>query len=145
MQTKAKVDKLWDEFRVAINTAYAEAEKSREHEDDGRCLRDYAENITWSDNLAALLGRETANERRHRTNRPSIKGFSKETAAKLILMNNAKDGAKMAELPKSTYFLVFRQTAVEAEVIGFLARKYLLTTWRDAVVALDYAELMKQE
>ena len=143
MQTKAKVDKLWDEFREAINKAYADANKT--HDEDGTCLRDYAENISWSDNLAALLGRETANERRHRTNRPSVKGFSNETAAKLILLNNAKAGAKMAELPKSTLFLILRQTAIEAEVIGFLAQKYLSTEWRDAVAALDYAELMKQE
>jgi hypothetical protein len=141
MNTKQAVDKLWHGFREAVNKAYAEADKTRN--EDGICLRAYAENISWSDNLAILLDRESANERQHRSSRPSVKGFSVETAAKLILLGQASHGAQLKQLPRSTAFLVFRQSAVEAQVIGFLARKYLPMEWRTAVNALDYAKLMQ--
>jgi hypothetical protein len=141
MSTKQTVNNLWQDFRKAINSAYAEADKSRN--EDGICLRDYAENISWSDNLSTLLDREIANERRYRSNRPSVPGFSAETAAKLILLGQASHGAQLKALPQSTAFLVFRQSAVEAQVIGFLVRKYLPMEWRTAVKALDYAKLMQ--
>ena len=152
MNTKQKVDTLWREMREAINAAYAIADKEsrnlqgnyRQHE-DGMCLRDYAENISWSDSLAGLLGRESANERQHRSNRPSIPGFSVETAAKLILMEQMKNGAEDLELPRATAFLVFRKTAIEAQVIGYLIREQLTSAWRESVSALDYAKLMKAE
>jgi hypothetical protein len=100
MSTKTKVDALWEQFRTAINKAYAEADKS--HDEYGTCLRDYAENISWSDDLAGLLGRETANERQHRNNRPSVPGFSTETAAKVLIMSAANRGSKMTtRLPDS--------------------------------------------
>jgi hypothetical protein len=141
MSTKTKVDALWDQFRTAINQAYAEADKA--NDEDGTCLRDYAENISWSDDLAGLLGRETAEERRHRSNRPSVVGFSTETAAKLLIMNAASRGALMDALPKATAFLVFRKTMAEAEVIGYLCRKHLLNEWHMALSNLDYAKLMQ--
>jgi hypothetical protein len=141
MRSKHQIDQSWQEFRQAINSAYAERDKKRD--ENGICLRDYAENISWSDNLATLLDRETANERQHRSNRPSIPGFSAETAAKLILLGQASTGAQLKALPQSTAFLVFRQSAVEAQVIGFLARKHLPMEWRTAVKALDYAKLMQ--
>lgn len=141
MNTKLKVDTLWEDFRAAINAAYAEAEKSRN--DDGLCLRDYAENISWSDALRDLLARETANERQHRSTRPSVAGFSAETAAKLILMHQAGTGAVASEMPRATAFLVFRQSAVEAQVLGFIVNKHLSVDWRVALAELDYAKLMQ--
>ena len=143
MNTKQKVDMLWREMREAINTAYAIADEERNK--DGICLRDYAENISWSDSLAGLLGRESANERQHRSNRPSVPGFSIETAAKLILMDNMKDGASKAEMPRATASLVFRKTAIEAQVIGYLIRDRLTPEWRESVSSLDYAKLMQLE
>src|SRR4051812_33833466 len=127
MNNTQLINKLWKEFRNAINVTYAVGARTKN--DDLQCLRDYAENISWSDDLAALLGRETANERQHRRNRPAVAGFSNETAAKLILMGNVAKGAMMAEMPKATAFLVLRQTAVEAEVIGFLCRHALTGEW----------------
>jgi hypothetical protein len=138
---KTQINTLWHQFRVAVNAAYDEANKS--HDQDGICLRDYAENIPWSDSLASLLGREAANERQHRRNRPSPSGFSVDMAAKLILLDNAAKGAAMSDMPRATSFLVLRRTAVEAEIIGFLARKYLSAEWRAAVSFLDYVQLMK--
>lgn len=130
---------LWQELREAINQTYKESKPG----DDSQCLRDYAENISWSDNLAALLGRETANERQHRRNRHMVIGFSAGTAAKLILMNNVVKGAQMTAMPSATAFLVLRQTACEAEVIGYLCREYLPIDWIRAVDTFDYAKLMQ--
>ena len=137
MNTKQTIDSLWQELRNAINHAY-------KTEQDGKytkaALHDYAEDIGWTDAMSALLGRETANERRHRSNRPSVAGFSNESAAKLILMHNALEGADKDSLPPATDFLICRQTAIEAQVVGFLARVFLPLEWRQAVKALDYAK-----
>lgn len=141
--TKREVNRLWQEFRQAINTAYADA--SKRNNQDGICLKDYAENISWSDDLAKLLASESANEKQHRSNRTSIPVFSVDTAAKLILLGNVAEGLQLAEIPRATTFLIFRKTAAEARVIGFLIRNYLPTEWCSAVASLDYAKLMKGE
>jgi hypothetical protein len=141
MKTKTQIDRLWEEFRDAIDAAYQVANKTRD--DAGICLRDYAQNVSWNDNLKQLLQRETANERQHRSTRPSIPGFSAETAAKLILLNQASAGSLLATMPQATEFLVFRQTAAEARVIGFLIRESLSVEFRESFSQLDYSELMK--
>jgi len=141
MNVKREVNRLWEEFRQAINTAYADANKR--NDEDGICLKDFAENISWHDGLAELLACESVNEKRHRSNRPSIPGFSVDTAAKLILMSNVADGSRLLDMPKATIFLLLRKTAAESIVLGFLSRHFVTTEWRDAVAALDYAQLMK--
>jgi hypothetical protein len=145
MNTKAQVNQLWRQFREAINLAYAAA--SQENDENGMALRDYAENISWSDSLARLLGRESASERQHRSGRPSVPGFSIETASKLIIMEQAANGAKLAieskPLPSATLFLVCRQTAIESQVIGYLAARFISSDWLAAVQSLDYADLMQ--
>jgi len=137
MNTQQIISTLWMEMRQAINATYA-----NDKSDDAQCLCDYAGNICGSDSLSALLGRETANERQHRSGRPLVPGFSVSTAAKLILMNNAREGAELKKMPTATTFLVFRRTAAEATVIGFLIRERLPEGWRDAVACFDYAKLM---
>jgi hypothetical protein len=141
MITKVQIDQLWKQFREAINKAYDHAAKQRD--DDGRSLLDYAENMTWSDSLVVLLKRESANEKQHRNSRPSIPGFSVETAAKLILLNQVAEGSQLSEMPKATSFLVYRKTAMEARVIGFLVRAFLPAGFHTAVESLDYATLMQ--
>jgi len=42
-----------------------------------------------------------------------------------------------------TVIFVWRQTAAEAQVVGFLSQRHLSEEWREHVKALDYAELMK--
>ena len=151
MNTKQTVDKLWQQFRAAINGAYAEAEEQNKtysitqqtKANNASCLRDYAENISWSDNTARLLGRETANERQHRRNRPSVPGFSVETAAKLVLLGNVAEGSTLKTMPEGTDFLIFRQTAAEARLIGYLIRNFLSDEFREEVKSLDYSDLMK--
>lgn len=148
MNTRTKIDTLWQELREAINKAYADyatriKESGTGFMDDREVLRDYAENISWSDDLSALLGRETANERQHRGSRPTPKGFSAGSAAKCILMNNVRSGAQRTGMPKATDFLVLRPTAVEATVLGFILREYLRIDWLRSVNELDYSELMK--
>ena len=143
MNTKQQIDTLWQEFREAINKSYATANKIYDVDNPGTCLRDYAEDISWSDSMARLLGREAANERQHRSNRPSVPGFSVESAAKLILMQQAINGALAEDMPSASDFLVYRQTAIEAQVIGYLVKNQLSAEWRDTVMALDYSKLMK--
>lgn len=129
------------QLRDSINAAYADANKH--NEENGQCLRDYAEDISWSDDLAVLLKREVANEKQHRSNRPSVPGFSAETAAKLILMSQVAEGSRLSAMPSATSFLVFRQTAAEARVIGYLIRSFLPAEWYSAVTSLDYSKLMQ--
>jgi hypothetical protein len=143
MRTKQRIDHLWQDFEDAINAAYLEANKTRD--ENGACLRDYARDISWNDNLAQLLRRETANEKQHRNSRPSVPGFSAESAAKLILMNQVGAGALLPTMPLATEFLQFRQTAAEARVIGFLVKKFITVEWRTSLAHLDYSQLMKSE
>ena len=139
--TKIQIDRLWETMRDALDKAYSVANAGRDEQ--GTALRDYARDIHWHDATKALLREETANERQHRRNRPSVSGFSVESAAKLILMEQAGTGAAASEMPRATAFLVFRQSAVEAQVIGFLAKKHLPAEWRAAIAKLDYAKLMQ--
>lgn len=132
---------LWQEMRDAINQTYALS--SLDKSGDRACLRDYAENVSWSDDLQKLLHTEMANEREHRKGRPMVPGFGVGTAARLVLMTNVVKGSQMLELPRSTAFLVLRKTAVEAEVIGFLIKDQLAEAWVKAIESFDYAELMK--
>lgn len=139
MDNRKYINANWQELRRAINAAWRTAK------DERTCLRDYAENISMTDAMASLLGRETANERQHRRNHPSPKGFSVDAAAKLILMNNVVDGIKRGELPASTMFLELRQTAVEAQVIGYLVRDKIHPSWIASIELMDYAKLMQSE
>jgi hypothetical protein len=141
MSTAHKINTLWEQFRAAIDATYADG-LSRDVE-EAHSLRDYAQNISWHDDLAALLGREAANERQHRRNSPHPRyKFTVGSAAKLILMHQAASGSKLSAMPSSTLFLVARQTAVEAEVIGYLCREHLTEEWRKELGSLDYAKLM---
>jgi hypothetical protein len=139
MNTHSKIDSLWIEFRMAINRTYKAAISGTPE----ACLRDYAEDISWHDDLAKLLGRETANERDHRRNSPAPKGFSMGDASKLILMNMAALGSRLDVAPSATIFLEARQTAAEAEVIGWLCRRDLSDKWRAELETMDYAKLMR--
>jgi len=130
---------LWNEFRESITKAYRAAKSG----DDAECLRDYAENTGWTDDLEKLLETETANERQHRSNRPAIPGFSAGTAARLIIMQNAVKGYLDPEMPKATAFLVWRKSAAEAHLIGFLAKGFFDPNWVKAVEKFDYAKLMQ--
>ncbi len=140
MGTKSKVDNLWMAFENAITIAYKQANSA----EPAACLRDYARDISWNDDLAKLVGRETANERQHRSNNRSPANFSVGTAAKLILMNAASNGAHLTAMPGADIFLRFRHTAAEAEVIGYLVRAHLNQSWHDELATLDYAKLMKE-
>lgn len=139
MNIKKQVDTLWQQMRDGISTTYNKGRGDA----DSECLRDYAEDTTMFDALSALLGRESAEERRHRSGYPGVLGFSNETAAKVLLMNFLAAGAEGASMPKATQFLCFRKTAVEAEVIGWLCRSNLSPEWLQAVKSLRYDELMK--
>lgn len=141
MTTTKQVNTLWDALRDAIDQTYKSAAAGTIQ---ANTLRDYARDISWSDDLEALLAAETANEREHRRNRPAVKDFSSETAAKLLLMHNIADGSKLTECPPATDFLRYRKTAVEAQVLGWLIRERVTDEWREQVEAMDYAKLMQE-
>jgi hypothetical protein len=143
MKTKQTIAELWIEFRDAIDKAYRQADTSKGHDSPALNLRDYANNVSWSDSLRALLDREIESEKQHRRGHvPAIKNFSIDTAAKLLLMQYALRGAQMTEMPSAVDLLVHRKTAVEAEVIGFLIKKHLSREWEERLGTLDYAALM---
>jgi hypothetical protein len=139
-----KINKLWEIFRNAVDAANADGQKanSADGHAEVNALHDYTRDNSWR--LNNLLGRETANERRHRRNEISPRGFSVGTAAKLHIMNNAGHGSTLPAMPPAHLFLTMRQTAIEAEIIGFLARKYLSAVWRAELETLDYSTLMNE-
>jgi hypothetical protein len=143
MSTAHKINTLWEQFRAAIDATYADGLSRGDVDSEAHALRDYAQYISCHDDLAALLGREAANERQHRRNSPHpIHKFTVGSAAKLILMQQASHGSKLSAMPPATLFLVARQTAVEAELIGYLCREHLTEGWRKELGSLDYAKLM---
>jgi hypothetical protein len=145
MNVKRKINVLWEQFQFSITKAYMEGSKQYDH--PANALRDHARNIGYQDALGRLLGRETAHERRHRSNRPSDaipSAFHLGTAAKLLIMENARMGTEVKDMPPATTFLTCRDSAAEAYLIGWLTRDYLDVAWRNQVKALDYADLMKK-
>ena len=134
------ISNLWQEFREAINKAYAATKNDAYDATSG--LRDYAEDTGWVDDLQTLLDTEMANERQHRKGRPMVAGFGAGAAARLILMQTASRQALKGELPASTDYLIIRHTAFEAELIGYLVREQLHKDWHKAIESFDYAKLM---
>jgi hypothetical protein len=139
--TKKEIDRLWEVMRDALDKSYSIANASRDEQ--GTALRDYARDIAWYDGLRDLLSRETANERQHRHGE-SLRGFSAESGAKLILLGQVATGARAKALPDVTGFLHFRITAMQAQVIGFLIRKHLPVSFFDALAYLDYPQIMME-
>lgn len=135
---KADVDRLWREFVDAMTRAY----KSAGHDAPQTALRDYARDISWTDGLGRLEKEEQANERQHRGTRREMYRLSVPHATRVILLHQAARGAVMTEAPPATDFLVFRRTAVEAQLLGWLARAELSAEWIATCDALDYAALV---
>ena len=138
MQANQTIATLWEQLRDAIDAAYAASPRTGEPTP----LHDYRRDATV-DELERLLQAETANERQHRRTTSAPKGFSARTASMLILCSNAATGARKQDLPPSTIFLIWRKTAAEAEVLGWLAREHLSAEWLSQVESLDYAKLME--
>jgi hypothetical protein len=145
LNTHQSINQIWEHFRDAIDAAYA-ASQSKEFSGsayaDSSCLRDYARNISWSDACEKLLATETANERQHRQSR-TVRGFSSQDAARLIICNNVLRGAELTEMPSALTFITFRPSAAEANLLGYLIREHLASGWKSAVQSLDYSECMK--
>lgn len=101
--------------------------------------------LAWHDDLAALLGREAANERQHRKGKPdsvTLPNVSIDTATKLILLGNVESGTRLPEMPSALGMLQIRHTALEAEVIGFIVREFLSDGWKQRAGRLDYFKVM---
>jgi hypothetical protein len=131
------ITRMWSQLRDIIDTTY-----QANIEEDARSLRDYAQNQSWSDHLEKLLAEETVNERQHRSPR-SIRGFSSQDAAKLIICANVLRGSELTEMPSALTFISFRHSAAEANLLGYLIRANVMPEWKQAVSSLDYAECME--
>lgn len=148
---KALVDDLYGKVRDAIDASYYTGERnpngSREtvsHDDERAVLRDYVRNQGWQDKFDNMVKRETVHEKGHRRGAPNgwrFK-FSSTQGALIVLLNNIGDGAKLDAMPAATGFLTMRDTAAEANLLGWLARAELAKVpgLLDALALLDYAE-----
>lgn len=143
MNTHKQITNLWMAFQNAIDLADAEGKKLNNANGHAQCnaLHDYTSERGWR--LANLVGRESANERQHRTTTNNPASFTVGDAAKLQIMQWAAFSADLNVLPSAHLFLTMRPTAVEAEVVGFLCRTCLNQSWRDELATLDYSELMR--
>jgi hypothetical protein len=135
--THQHINQLWEHFRDAIDAAYADTQNPNRD-----FLRDYARNQSWSDAVEKLLAEETANEREHRQSR-TIRGFSSQDAAKLIICGNVLRGSELETIPSALTFITFRHSAAEANLLGYLIRDHVTPEWKQSVNSLDYSECMK--
>ena len=145
LNTHQHITQIWDGLRDAIDATYAASQKkdfSGSAYANSSCLRDYARNISWSDDLEKLLASETANEKQHRNAR-SVRGFSSQDAAKLIICGNVLRGSELKTIPSALTFITFRPSAAEANLIGYLIREHVTPKWKASVQSLDYSECMK--
>lgn len=141
MNYKKQVDKLWEGLEAALIEGYKTNPEVKEH------LRDYVPDITWTDALSALVGREAAAERKHRGWGPEWakyhRPFPVALAAKLMVVHQIGQGAGLKSLPPATDFLRFRPSAVEAQIVGYCLRNVLTPEWIAEAQALDYAQAVK--
>lgn len=137
MNTKKTINELWQQMRDAIDATRQGADYPSPEAD----LNGYCQNLGFWDKLQILLDAEASNERQHRRNR-SFRGFSVESAAKLILMRNVASGAGENKIIPASHILVIRKTAFEALVIGFLIARKLPAGWVESVTELEYEQLM---
>jgi hypothetical protein len=154
MNKSKQIESLWDTFQAAIDAAYKDATK--DWNDDPRyCLRNYASNVGWHDEMQLLIDKETEEERKHRKARPYVVGegnkfyVSAINAAKLLLMTGAADvvskdtkNASLSSIPPAPFrWLMIRRTIAEAELLGWIVRDYLTVEWCEQVKAIDYTKL----
>jgi len=143
--THQHINQIWEQFRDAIDAAYTEAQTQKfsgSAHDESSCLRDYARNVSWSDDVAKLLATETANERQHRHTR-TVRGFSSQDAAKLIICGNVLRGSELETIPSALTFVTFRASSAEANLLGYLIRTHVTPEWKQSVQSMDYSECMK--
>ena len=138
------IDGLWREFEQFFTAAYNDKAGDSE---ERAALRDYTPNQTWHNELEALVEAEVKNERQHRRGAPAnFKApISAYTAAKLLIMNAAADGAQQEKMPSALLFITWRRTSAEANLLGYLIRRQVQVSWIAAVKTQDYAEIMNAE
>lgn len=93
--------------------------------------------------LETLLQEETANERQHRRFVSGAYAVSSSVGAKITLLHNVARGARLSEMPTATTFILFRRSAAEAMLLGYLLRDGLTPQFVDEAYSLDYPSLMK--
>lgn len=137
----ATIDRLWRQFRTAIDAAY----KGAQSDDPAAALRDYAENVGLIDKLDRLVRTTTQEERQHRSHKPASLPPYRVSAvhcARLLILHAAGDGAARTTAPESTDWLIYRREHCEAELIGWLIRAHVSPEFVSACNALDYAKVV---
>jgi hypothetical protein len=144
------LETLERQVRDAIDASYLTGEKYPSggrvcvpHDDPRSDLRDYVRNQTWCDKFDALIDRETKHERGHRRGAPNgwrFK-FGAKHGARIVMLSQLGQGAQRTEAPAAASFITWRDTAAEAQLIGWLARVELAKVpgLLDALALLDYA------
>lgn len=142
----ALVGKLEQRVRAAIDAAYRSGRNpSTPATDHPGALRDYVTEISSPDAWLRLVDREAKAEREHRrftSFAPHIPyAIPVRQGARVTLLHNVGRGAEMADAPPASDFLVYRPSAVEAIVLGWLARRELAADpgLVPALLLLDYA------
>lgn len=141
---------LETQVRDAIDASYLTGERypnggrvTVSHDDPRQVLRDYVRNQSWQDKFDQLIKREEGHERRHRRGAPSTwrHKFGPLQGARIVILNNIGDGAKLTQAPAAESFIQLRDTAAEAMLVGWLAREELskVPGLLDALALLDYA------
>jgi len=138
-QVTQQINRLWERMQAAIDAAYDHGKT-----DEAAALRDYASNVSMNGAIEKLLADETANERQHRRGWPHANDsvIGPMVAARLLLVTKFAEGSELKAMPPATDWLIYRRTAVEAELLGWLSRHAVLDDFRAECKTLDYAKLM---
>ena len=131
MKIEKQVNTLWNQLQRVIDASSY----------DGEFLHDYRES-SWHDALGKLLAIAIEGERGHRRFVGHSYPVSAPIGAKVILLSNFADGAKLKTMPAATLWLSIRRDAAEAMTLGYLLRGDLTAEWLAAAESLDYAEIM---
>ena len=119
--SRKEIYTLWQALECAIDLVKFANPQTPLH--DYSIARDYAK-------LNALLRAEIAHERRHRT---MYKGnaypIPATHAAELVVLRNIYTGATRCSAPLATIFLELRDTAAEAQTIGYEIREHIGLVW----------------
>lgn len=140
-RNRGHLEDLERRVRAAIDAAY----RAHHTDDLPGALRDYVSETSSPDKWLRLVEREAAAEREHRrftSFAPDIPyAIPVKQGARVTLLHNVGRGASQTEAPHAAEFLVYRPSAVEAIVLGWLARRELAADAGlvPALLLLDYA------
>jgi hypothetical protein len=141
-KAKTEIEQLWGQLQATCTRAAA-SEQSKDQSAIRDALRDYAGED--GKRMLDLLAREIQHEKGHRRfTSYTNQGYplSARTGAMLLICENTARGTDNANMPPATNFIIWRDTAAEAWLLGFMLRGYLSPEWIKRAKALDYSAIM---